>query len=179
MDDLDITMEEYIQIEAEKERRHGQEFNWETATYGKVRYFEDIDYFKDFENGFSAIVYKDALASKREVLYEPTLVVVVVIYFYHKLEFVNIGSLLKHVLCILIINSGLWYLCRLSIKIVGLGIPPGQGILGESTSSKFHFAVLGVSLGLFLFGLSVLAMVAACASRAAATLSATSYRMAA
>ncbi|GJT19674.1 hypothetical protein Tco_0878380 [Tanacetum coccineum] len=72
MDDLDITMEEYIQIEAEKERRHGQEFNWETATYGKVRYFEDIDYFKDFENGFSAIVYKDALASKPEVLYEPT-----------------------------------------------------------------------------------------------------------
>nr|GEW17791.1 hypothetical protein [Tanacetum cinerariifolium] len=25
----------------------------------------------------------------------------------------------------------------------GIGIPPGQGILGESTSSKFHFAVLG------------------------------------
>ncbi|GJW12195.1 hypothetical protein Tco_1578022 [Tanacetum coccineum] len=25
----------------------------------------------------------------------------------------------------------------------GLVIPPGQGILGESTSSKFHFAVLG------------------------------------
>nr|GEY12269.1 hypothetical protein [Tanacetum cinerariifolium] len=25
----------------------------------------------------------------------------------------------------------------------GIGIPPGQGILGESTSSKFHFAFLG------------------------------------
>nr|GEZ21618.1 hypothetical protein [Tanacetum cinerariifolium] len=25
----------------------------------------------------------------------------------------------------------------------GIGIPPGQGILGESTSRKFHFAVLG------------------------------------
>nr|GEW61586.1 hypothetical protein [Tanacetum cinerariifolium] len=29
----------------------------------------------------------------------------------------------------------------------GIGIPPGQGILGESTSSKFHFAVLGISGG--------------------------------
>ncbi|GKE01862.1 hypothetical protein Tco_1389845 [Tanacetum coccineum] len=26
----------------------------------------------------------------------------------------------------------------------GIGIPPGQGILGESTSSKFHFAVLSI-----------------------------------
>ncbi|GKA08568.1 hypothetical protein Tco_0687899 [Tanacetum coccineum] len=55
-----------------------------------------------------------------------------------------------------------------------IGIPPGQGILGESTSSKFHFAAL-----VFLFGLSILAMVAACASRAATILSATSCRMAA
>ncbi|GJX55365.1 hypothetical protein Tco_0285262 [Tanacetum coccineum] len=56
--------------------------------------------------------------------------------------------------------------CRLAhSKMFGIGILPGQGILGESTSSKFHFAVL-VSLGpVFLFGLSVLAMVAACASR--------------
>nr|GEZ18932.1 RNA-directed DNA polymerase, eukaryota, reverse transcriptase zinc-binding domain protein [Tanacetum cinerariifolium] len=34
----------------------GQEFNWETATYSKVMYFEDIDYFKDFENEFPAII---------------------------------------------------------------------------------------------------------------------------
>ncbi|GJS92248.1 putative reverse transcriptase domain-containing protein [Tanacetum coccineum] len=64
MDDPDITIEEYIQLEDEKARRRGQEFNWETATYGKVSYFEDIDYFKDFENEFQAIVYKDALASE-------------------------------------------------------------------------------------------------------------------
>ncbi|GJS72144.1 hypothetical protein Tco_0704985 [Tanacetum coccineum] len=58
----------------------------------------------------------------------------------------------------------------------GIRIPLGQGILGESTSSKFHFAVLGVSLGpVFLFGLSILAMVAACSSRASAILSATSF----
>ncbi|GJW00724.1 hypothetical protein Tco_1555975 [Tanacetum coccineum] len=71
MDDPDITMEEYIQLEAEKARRLGQEFNWETTTYGKVMYFEDIDYFKDFENEFPAIVYKDALTSEPEVSSEP------------------------------------------------------------------------------------------------------------
>ncbi|GKB24176.1 hypothetical protein Tco_0863577 [Tanacetum coccineum] len=60
MDNPDITMEEYIQLEAEKARRRGQKFNWETVMYGKVRYFEDIDYFIDFENEFSAIVYNDA-----------------------------------------------------------------------------------------------------------------------
>ncbi|GJR05070.1 hypothetical protein Tco_0528054 [Tanacetum coccineum] len=72
MDDPDITMEEYIQLEAKKARRQGQEFNWETATYGKGMYFEDIDYFKDFENEFPAIVYKDALTSEPEVSTEPT-----------------------------------------------------------------------------------------------------------
>ncbi|GJZ28065.1 hypothetical protein Tco_0572712 [Tanacetum coccineum] len=46
--------------------------NWETATYGKVRYFEDIDYFKDFETDFPAIVYKDALTSEPGVSSEPT-----------------------------------------------------------------------------------------------------------
>ncbi|GJW13700.1 putative reverse transcriptase domain-containing protein [Tanacetum coccineum] len=61
------------ELEEEKARRRGQEFNWETATYGKVRYFEDIDYFKDFENEFLAIVYKDALTLEPEVSYEPTI----------------------------------------------------------------------------------------------------------
>ncbi|GJU30085.1 hypothetical protein Tco_1173674 [Tanacetum coccineum] len=65
-------MEEYIQLEAEKACRHCWEFNWETATYGKVRYFEDINYFKNFENEFPAIVYNDAITSKREVSPEPT-----------------------------------------------------------------------------------------------------------
>ncbi|GKD33349.1 hypothetical protein Tco_1248858 [Tanacetum coccineum] len=67
MDDPNITMAEYIQLEEEKARRHGQEFNWETTTYGKVKYFEDIDYLKDFENQFPTIVYNDALTSKLEV----------------------------------------------------------------------------------------------------------------
>nr|GEV18815.1 hypothetical protein [Tanacetum cinerariifolium] len=62
-------MAEYIQLEEEKAHRRGQEFNWETATYGKIRYFEDIDYFKYFENQFPAIVYDDALTSEREIPY--------------------------------------------------------------------------------------------------------------
>nr|GFA43834.1 hypothetical protein [Tanacetum cinerariifolium] len=33
MDDLNITMEEYIRLEKEKARRRGKVYNWETATY--------------------------------------------------------------------------------------------------------------------------------------------------
>ncbi|GJU24159.1 hypothetical protein Tco_1162780 [Tanacetum coccineum] len=72
MDDSDLTMEEYIDLEAEKARRHGRTFNWETATYGKVSYFDDFDYLKDFENEFPAIVYNDALTSGSEIPSEPT-----------------------------------------------------------------------------------------------------------
>ncbi|GJZ33514.1 hypothetical protein Tco_0578950 [Tanacetum coccineum] len=72
MDYPSITIEEYIKLEAEKARMRGQTFNWETATYGKVRYHEDINYFKDFETNFPAIVYKDALASDHEISSEPT-----------------------------------------------------------------------------------------------------------
>ncbi|GJY64598.1 hypothetical protein Tco_0466058 [Tanacetum coccineum] len=36
-----------------------------------VRYFNDLDFFKDFENEFSAIVYNDALTSKSNYLTEP------------------------------------------------------------------------------------------------------------
>ncbi|GJU96724.1 hypothetical protein Tco_1321480 [Tanacetum coccineum] len=72
MDNPDITLEEYIEVEAEKGRRRGQTFNWENATYGKVRYCEDIDYFKDFKIDLPSVVYKDALASDDEILSEPT-----------------------------------------------------------------------------------------------------------
>ncbi|GJZ91269.1 hypothetical protein Tco_0663196 [Tanacetum coccineum] len=72
MDNPDITMEEYIQLEAKKACRRGQEFNWKTATYDKVRYFVDIDYFKDFKTDFPAIVYKHALKSKPRVSSELT-----------------------------------------------------------------------------------------------------------
>ncbi|GKB01324.1 hypothetical protein Tco_0829368 [Tanacetum coccineum] len=39
----------------------------------KVSCFDDLDFFKDFENEFSAIVYNDALTSKSDYLTEPTL----------------------------------------------------------------------------------------------------------
>ncbi|GJV47485.1 hypothetical protein Tco_1437697 [Tanacetum coccineum] len=38
-----------------------------------VNYFDDLDFFKDFENEFPAIVYNDALTSKLDFLTEPTL----------------------------------------------------------------------------------------------------------
>ncbi|GJS70230.1 hypothetical protein Tco_0703071 [Tanacetum coccineum] len=38
-----------------------------------VSYFDDLDYFKDFENEFPAIVYNDAPTSKSDFLAEPTL----------------------------------------------------------------------------------------------------------
>ncbi|GKD48777.1 hypothetical protein Tco_1277753 [Tanacetum coccineum] len=37
-----------------------------------VSYFDDLDYFKDFEKEFPAIVYNDALTSKLDFLTEPT-----------------------------------------------------------------------------------------------------------
>ncbi|GJX43010.1 hypothetical protein Tco_0259686 [Tanacetum coccineum] len=56
MDDPNITMEEYIRLKEEKARRHGQTFNWQTATFEKVENYEDEDnYFIDFETEFSAI----------------------------------------------------------------------------------------------------------------------------
>ncbi|GKA08999.1 hypothetical protein Tco_0688330 [Tanacetum coccineum] len=42
MDDLDITMEEYIRLEEEKAHRCGKVYNWETATYGKIWDNEDV-----------------------------------------------------------------------------------------------------------------------------------------
>ncbi|GKB26132.1 hypothetical protein Tco_0865533 [Tanacetum coccineum] len=38
-----------------------------------VSYFDDLDYFKDFEKEFPAIVYNDALTSKLDFLTEPTI----------------------------------------------------------------------------------------------------------
>ncbi|GKC73331.1 hypothetical protein Tco_1119214, partial [Tanacetum coccineum] len=38
-----------------------------------VSYFDDLDFFKDFENEFPAIVYNDAQTSKSDLLTEPIL----------------------------------------------------------------------------------------------------------
>ncbi|GJX22697.1 hypothetical protein Tco_0227142 [Tanacetum coccineum] len=39
----------------------------------EVSYFNDLDFFKDFENEFPAIDYNDALTSKLDLLTEPTI----------------------------------------------------------------------------------------------------------
>ncbi|GKA71592.1 hypothetical protein Tco_0777731 [Tanacetum coccineum] len=72
MDNPDITIEEYVQYETKKALRNGQVYNWETATYGKIRYFDDINYLRFFETKFPAIVYEDALTSELEFSSEPT-----------------------------------------------------------------------------------------------------------
>ncbi|GJU28605.1 hypothetical protein Tco_1167226 [Tanacetum coccineum] len=72
MDNPDITMEEYIQLTADKARRRGQTFNWETATYGK-EYGDDFDLFINSKTDFLAIVYNDASTSNLNVSSEPTI----------------------------------------------------------------------------------------------------------
>ncbi|GJT03572.1 hypothetical protein Tco_0824741 [Tanacetum coccineum] len=73
MDDPDITMEEYIRLETEKALRKGKVYNWETATYGKIMYDEDVHFLRYVETKFPAIVYNDALTSELELSCEPTI----------------------------------------------------------------------------------------------------------
>ncbi|GKD51070.1 hypothetical protein Tco_1280046, partial [Tanacetum coccineum] len=71
MDDPNITMEEYIRLQEEKAQRAGRTFNWQTATYGKVKYYEDEDdCFTNFESEFPAIVFDDT--SDAALSCEPT-----------------------------------------------------------------------------------------------------------
>ncbi|GJV48714.1 hypothetical protein Tco_1438926, partial [Tanacetum coccineum] len=71
MDDPNITMEEYIRLQEEKYQRAGRTFNWQTATYGKVKYYEDEDEcFTNFESKFPAIVFDDT--SDATLSCEPT-----------------------------------------------------------------------------------------------------------
>ncbi|GKB14364.1 hypothetical protein Tco_0848287 [Tanacetum coccineum] len=93
MDDPNITMEEYIRLEEEKARRHisykiiyvdnlkadsendNDKVNMPSfpSLEPTVSYFNDLDYLKDFENEFPAIVYNDALTSKLDFLTEPSI----------------------------------------------------------------------------------------------------------
>nr|GEZ75388.1 hypothetical protein [Tanacetum cinerariifolium] len=71
MDDLNITMEEYIRLEEEKARRRGKLYNWETATYDKIWYDEDVYDLRSVETEFPAIVFNDSLTSKVTLTCEP------------------------------------------------------------------------------------------------------------
>ncbi|GKE13755.1 hypothetical protein Tco_1421332, partial [Tanacetum coccineum] len=62
MDDPNMTIEEYIKLEEEKARRHGRVFNWQTATYGKIRVDDDLHDLSSVEAEFPAIVINDAFA---------------------------------------------------------------------------------------------------------------------
>ncbi|GKF09807.1 hypothetical protein Tco_0044031 [Tanacetum coccineum] len=71
MDNPNITMEEYIKLEEEKARRRGKVYNWETATYGKIWYNEDIHDLGYVETEFPAIVFNDTLTSETALSCEP------------------------------------------------------------------------------------------------------------
>nr|GEY22827.1 hypothetical protein [Tanacetum cinerariifolium] len=97
MDDPNITIEEYIRLEEEKLigvvrcitrkllhmirsvndlktnlKNNNDKVNMPSfpSSEPMVSYFNDLDYFKDFENEFPAIVYNDALTSKLDFLTE-------------------------------------------------------------------------------------------------------------
>ncbi|GJZ30408.1 hypothetical protein Tco_0575455 [Tanacetum coccineum] len=53
MDDPNMTMEEYIKLKEEKARRHGRVFNWETATYGKIKVDDDLHDLRSVDNAFA------------------------------------------------------------------------------------------------------------------------------
>ncbi|GJY23996.1 hypothetical protein Tco_0397654 [Tanacetum coccineum] len=55
-----MTMEEYIKLEKEKARRRDRVFNWQTATYGKIRVDDDLYDLRSMEAEFPAIVIDDA-----------------------------------------------------------------------------------------------------------------------
>nr|GEU36431.1 Gag-Pol polyprotein [Tanacetum cinerariifolium] len=60
MDDPDITIEEYIRLEEEKDQRQGRTFTWQTATYGKMKYCKNKDdSFTNLEPENPAIVFDD------------------------------------------------------------------------------------------------------------------------
>ncbi|GJU29424.1 hypothetical protein Tco_1173013 [Tanacetum coccineum] len=71
IDDPDITMEEYIRFKTEKALRKGKVYNSKTATYGQIRYDEDVYFLRSVETEFPAIVYNDVLTSELELSCEP------------------------------------------------------------------------------------------------------------
>ncbi|GJW41511.1 hypothetical protein Tco_0067356 [Tanacetum coccineum] len=73
MDNPNITMEEYIRLQEEKALSRGETFNWQTATYGKMEYYEDEDdCFTNFETKFPAIVLDNTLTSDATLSCGPT-----------------------------------------------------------------------------------------------------------
>ncbi|GKA36880.1 hypothetical protein Tco_0723445 [Tanacetum coccineum] len=55
-------------LEEEKARRRGRVFNWETATYGKIRVDDDLHDLRSVEAEFPALVIDDAFAPQDALL---------------------------------------------------------------------------------------------------------------
>nr|GEV63792.1 retrovirus-related Pol polyprotein from transposon TNT 1-94 [Tanacetum cinerariifolium] len=72
MDDLNITMEEYIRLEEEKACRRGKVYNWKTATYGKIWDNKDVHDLRSVETEFLAIASNDTLTLETALSCEPT-----------------------------------------------------------------------------------------------------------
>ncbi|GJU71614.1 hypothetical protein Tco_1263019 [Tanacetum coccineum] len=65
-------MEEYIRLEEEKAQKRGKVYNWETATYGKIWYDEDVHDLRSIETEFQAIVFNDSMIFEETPSCEPT-----------------------------------------------------------------------------------------------------------
>ncbi|GJY53690.1 hypothetical protein Tco_0445354 [Tanacetum coccineum] len=70
MDDPNMTMEEYIKLEEEKVPRRGQVFNWQTATYGKIRIDDNLHDLSSVDAEFPAIVTNDAFVPHDALQYK-------------------------------------------------------------------------------------------------------------
>ncbi|GKC20935.1 hypothetical protein Tco_1023085 [Tanacetum coccineum] len=68
MDDPNLTMEEYIRLEEEKAHKRRKVFNWQTATYGKIRVDDDLYNLSSVEAEFPDIVINDAVVPQDELL---------------------------------------------------------------------------------------------------------------
>ncbi|GJV18925.1 hypothetical protein Tco_1367945 [Tanacetum coccineum] len=62
----------FIWLEEEKARRSGKVYNWETDTYGKIWYYEDVHNLRSIETEFPAIVFNDTLTSEVALSCEAT-----------------------------------------------------------------------------------------------------------
>nr|GEX41954.1 hypothetical protein [Tanacetum cinerariifolium] len=72
MNDLNITMEEYIRLKEEKPQRQGRTFDWQTARYWKMKYYESKgNGFMVLETEYPAIVINDT--SDAALSREPTI----------------------------------------------------------------------------------------------------------
>nr|GEX61716.1 hypothetical protein [Tanacetum cinerariifolium] len=72
MEDPNIIMKEYIKLEEEKARKRDKVYNWETATYGRIQYDDDVHDLRFVETKFPAIVFNDKLTSVEALSCEPT-----------------------------------------------------------------------------------------------------------